>query len=58
VGDCNGDSEVTIDELLLMVLDALQGSVERCAAGDRNGDGSVTIDEIVGAVARALEGCL
>jgi hypothetical protein len=57
VGDCNGDSEVTIDELLLMVHDALQGSVERCAAGDRNGDGSVTIDEIIGAVARALEGC-
>lgn len=56
-GDCNGDDTVTIDELLLLVLDALQGSVERCVAGDRNGDGSVTIDEIIGAVARALEGC-
>lgn len=57
-GDCHGDGSVTIDELLLLVLDALDSEGLRCPAGDRNRDGTVTIDEIVEAVGRALEGCM
>jgi hypothetical protein len=58
-GDCNGDGEVTIDELLTMVnaaLEVVPASV--CPAGDANGDGEVTIDEILGAVNNALNGCV
>lgn len=57
VGDCDADGTVTIDELLLLVLDALDGEELRCPVGDRNEDVAITIDEIVLATARALEGC-
>jgi hypothetical protein len=58
VGDCNGDGEVTIDEILTMVNIALgAASIDACSAGDGNGDGEVTIDEILTAVNNALNGC-
>lgn len=58
VGDCNGDGQVTVDELIVGVNIALgEASVEQCAAFDANGDGQVTVDEIVGAVSVALDGC-
>jgi hypothetical protein len=57
-GDCNGDGEVTIDELLVMVNAALaSGATVACAAGDTNADGEITIDEIIAAVGVALDGC-
>ena len=57
VGDCKGDGEVTIDELLTMVNLALSEGVSGCAAGDANTDGQITIDEILTAVNNALNGC-
>ena len=57
-GDCNGNCEVAINELILMVNLALSdGDVTGCLAGDPNGDRRVSIDEIVAAVNRALNGC-
>ncbi len=56
-GDCNGDRSVTIEELLLLVLDALSGRADRCSAGDHDRSGTVTIEEIIRAVGSALEGC-
>ncbi|GBD25487.1 hypothetical protein HRbin30_00810 [bacterium HR30] len=58
VGDCNGDREVTIDELVTMVNIALGTQpVAGCLAGDANNDGEVTIEEIVTGVNHALSGC-
>jgi hypothetical protein len=58
VGDCLGDGEVTIDDLLRMVNIALgTAAIEECPAGDANGDGMITIDEILIAVNNALNGC-
>ncbi|MBI3783583.1 MAG: hypothetical protein HY270_09290 [Deltaproteobacteria bacterium] len=57
VGDCNGDGEVTIDELITMVnIAAGPGELSTCSAADANGDGAVTIDEIIQAVNIALGG--
>jgi hypothetical protein len=57
-GDCGGDGQVTIDELVTMVNIALGSRpVADCWAGDTSGDGEITIDEIIQAVNRALSGC-
>ena len=57
-GDCSGDGEVTVNEVITGVTIAL-GSVEvgACGAMDANGDGQVTIDELIGAINGALGGC-
>lgn len=56
--DCNADSEVTVDELVLAVNVALDlAELRVCVAADRDGDGTVTIDEIIAGVLAALEGC-
>ncbi len=58
VGDCNGNREVTVDELITMVNIALGiQPVSNCRVGDANGDGEITIDEIIAAVNNALSGC-
>lgn len=58
IGDCNGDSTVTIEEILVGVNVALGlAGLDRCPNFDANGDGSVTVDEIVRAVSFALSGC-
>ncbi len=58
VGDCAGDGEVTVDELLIMVNIALgSAQVDTCLAGDKDGNGEVTIDEILLSVNNALNGC-
>jgi hypothetical protein len=58
VGDCGGNGEVTVDELLALVNIALNNqSVTACPVGDANHDGEITIDEILTAVNNALNGC-
>lgn len=58
VGDCNSDTQVTVDELLTMVNTALgNAEVTACEAGDANHDAQITIDEILTAVNNALNGC-
>lgn len=57
-GDCSGDGQVTIDELLRGVNIALGSlSVSACGRLDQSADGAVSVDEIVSAVGRALDGC-
>lgn len=57
-GDCNGDGEVTVDEIVGAVAIALgQRSADDCAAADTSGDGEVTVEEIVRTIGNALGGC-
>lgn len=57
-GDCSGDGEVTVNELITMVNIALGTSpVSTCPPGDANGDGEITINEIIAGVNNALNGC-
>ncbi len=57
-GDCNGDGEVTVDEIVWLVVLALSGGPQDdCARGDTNRDGAITVDEVIAAVNRALAGC-
>ena len=58
VGDCNGDNQVTVDEVLTGVNLALgAASLTACTAFDSNQSGTVTVDEILVAVNNALDGC-
>ncbi len=58
VGDCGGDGEVTINELLVMVNVALgNAAVLACTVGDADGDGEIAVNEIIAAVNVALSGC-
>jgi parallel beta-helix repeat protein len=57
-GDCNGDGQVTINELLLGVNIALGSRpVADCSSVDGDGDGHVQIGELIQAVNHALTGC-
>lgn len=57
-GDCDGDGEVTIDEILRSVGIALdQLPLATCVRADLNGNGAVEVDEIITAINRALLGC-
>jgi len=58
IGDCNGDGEVTINELITGVNIALgSANISSCESLDVNGDGEVTINELISAVSNALNGC-
>jgi len=58
IGDCVGDGQVTVGEILTMVNIALGNAVmSDCEAGDDNDDGQITVDEILSAVNAALNGC-
>jgi hypothetical protein len=58
VGDCNGDVQVTIDELLTAINIALgTAPLTACPRADADGDGTVTIDDLLVAVSNALNGC-
>jgi len=64
VGDCNGDGQVTIDDLIRMVNIALglapicpNDVNDGCLAGDANCDCEITVDEIIRAVNNSLQGC-
>jgi pseudomonalisin len=57
-GDCNGDSVVGIDEVVIGVNIALGTTpLSQCLGLDTNGDGVVTVDELLQAVGHALNGC-
>ena len=57
-GDCNGDGEVRIEEMIVGVRIALgDAAVDACPAFDANGDGSVSIDELIRGVTSTLNGC-
>ena len=64
VGDCNGNGEVTVDDLIKMVNIALalaplcptEGG-PGCLAGDANCDCQITVDDIIRAVNNSLGTC-
>jgi hypothetical protein len=57
-GDCNGNHQVTVDEILVMANVALDNlPLSACTAADTNHDLRVTVDEILAAVDNALNGC-
>lgn len=58
-GDCDGDGQVTISELVRGVRIALgELPVEECDALDGDGSGTVTVAELIRAVRAALEICI
>lgn len=58
LGDCNGDGQVTVDEIVTMVNIALgNATITSCPNGDFDGGGTVTVDEIITALNLALDGC-
>lgn len=58
VGDCNGDGQININELIRGVNIALgNADLATCPSFDRDGNGRVSINELVGAVNAALFGC-
>jgi DNA-binding beta-propeller fold protein YncE len=57
-GDCNGNHQVSVNELIIGVNIALGNqSVSACRAFDPNGDGQVVVTELIRAVGFALNGC-
>jgi hypothetical protein len=57
-GDCNGDSTVTLDELVQAINVALGLTAHAdCLPLDVDHDGIVAINEVIMAVGSALEGC-
>jgi len=58
VGDCNGDGQVSINELIKGVNIALdRAPLTDCPVFDADGNGSVAVNELITAVQRALAGC-
>ncbi len=58
-GDCDGNGQVTVDEIITLVTIALgDAPLDDCLNGDTNQDGSITVDEVLAAVSNALNGCL
>jgi alpha-tubulin suppressor-like RCC1 family protein len=58
VGDCNGDGQVTVDELIIGINIALGNALlSACPQFDQNNDGAITVNEIIVAVNNALNGC-
>lgn len=55
-GDCDGDGEVMVSELVLALDQSLSG-LDECLAADSDADGIVSITDLVRAVGSALEGC-
>jgi hypothetical protein len=57
-GDCNGDAEVTVEEIVLLTNVALGDlPLSRCPPGDADGDGAIAIDDLIRAVNNALSAC-
>ena len=59
VGDCDWDSQVTVDELVKGANIALgTARLSACETFDRDGSRTMTIDELVSGVGNALQGCV
>jgi YVTN family beta-propeller protein len=57
-GDCDGDGEVGIGELISGVNIAVgRAAVDTCMACDLNGDDVITVADLVRAIGSALNGC-
>lgn len=57
-GDCSGDGQVTVNEILVLIEIALGAQpIASCANGDIDGDGQISVDELLTAVSLALAGC-
>jgi hypothetical protein len=57
-GDCDGDQEVSVAELIRAVNIALGSApVESCEDLDANEDGQIGVEELIAAVARSLGDC-
>lgn len=57
-GDCDGNTTVSVNELITMVNIALGAApVSTCTAGDLDSSGTIEINEIITAVNNALNGC-
>lgn len=58
IGDCNGDGQVTIDELAIGIDIALGiATIDQCAAFDCSGNQQVSVECLLMAVDAALNGC-
>lgn len=58
IGDCDGDGQVTVAEIIVGVNIALgTTAISSCPRFDRDGDTTVSVDEIIVAVQNALNGC-
>lgn len=58
-GDCDGNTEVRVDELVRAVAIALERqAISACEAGDRDRDGRIVVNELVLAVNMLLRGCV
>lgn len=58
VGDCNGDGEVTADEVVLATAINLGSQdISKCKAADENGDGKVSASELTKSNQNAQNGC-
>jgi hypothetical protein len=58
VGDCNGDGEVTVNELIIGVNIALGSApASQCTSFDVNSNGMVEVNELIGGVNALLNGC-
>lgn len=58
VGDCDGNGQVAVSELVLGTNIALgQAEMSRCQPLDRDADGTAEVNELVEAVNAALRGC-
>jgi hypothetical protein len=57
-GDCNGDGQATVDELMTCVSIALGTTpASSCTAADKNGDGRISVNELVMSVHSTVSGC-
>jgi hypothetical protein len=57
-GDCNGDVQTTVEEVLTGIGIALgRVRADRCANADVNRDGGVTVDEVLASVRSTINGC-
>jgi hypothetical protein len=57
-GDCNGDGQVNVNELVLSVDIALGAAdIGECSETDANGDLRITIDELISAAGNSLNDC-
>ena len=58
-GDCGGDGEVSVNELVVGVSIALGTTpLDECGSFDADGDGAVVVHELIDAVNSALSGCV